>query len=57
MNRFGSSRLSCQGLFSTREYWRQALANTLQAVLLPRPIKHEETNNDIAHPPGAHGPG
>src|SRR5437870_12175413 len=58
MNRFASFRLSCQGLFSTREVLaRKRLQTRLQAVQLHRPIKHEETNNDIAHPPRAQRPG
>ena len=58
MNRFGLSRFSCQGLFSRREvFMRKPLQTQLQAVLPHRPIKHGETNNNIAHPPGAQRPG
>ena|SRR2546426_8760641 len=58
MTRFGSFRLSRQGLFSTREALPcKPLQTRLHLVQLRRPIKHEDTNNDIAHTPGAQRPG
>jgi BarA-like signal transduction histidine kinase len=41
MHQFGSFRLSCQALFSTREVLARKLLQTrVQAFLLHRPIKH-----------------
>jgi hypothetical protein len=58
MHQFGSFRLSCQALFSTREILARKLLQTrMQAILRYRPIKHEQINYDIAHPPGAQRPG
>ena len=56
MNRFGLSRFSCQGLFSTRgALERKRLQTRLQPVQLHGPIKDIKNNCscDIAHPPGA----
>jgi len=45
MTRFGSFRLSCQGLFSTRDVLaHKSLQTSLQAIRLCWPIKEEETN-------------
>ena len=60
MNRFGLSRFSCQGLFSTRgALARKRLQTRLQPVQLRGPIKDIKNNCscDIAHPPGAQRPG
>ena len=60
MNRFGLSRFSCQGLFSTRgALARKRLQTRLQPVQLHGPIKDIKNNCscDIAHPPGAQRPG
>ena len=60
MNRFGLSRFSCQGLFSTRgALARKRLQTRLQPVQLRGPIKDIKNNCscDIAHPPGAQCPG
>src|SRR5437870_8168102 len=56
MNRFGLSRFSCQGLFSTRgALARKRLQTRLLPVQQRGPIKDIKNNCscDIAHPPGA----
>src|SRR3989442_13646833 len=60
MNRFGLSRFSCQGLFSTRgALARKRLQTRVQPVPVRGPIKDIKNNCscDIAHPPGAQRPG